>query len=58
MSMSTELKQFKQWRKREKITQFAAAVILGVSVDTVRKWEQGRNEPSPMAKQAILSKCN
>jgi DNA-binding transcriptional regulator YiaG len=56
--MSTELKQFKQWRKREKITQFAAAVILGVSVDTVRKWEQGRNEPSPMAKQAILSKCN
>ncbi|PKL78129.1 MAG: hypothetical protein CVV27_03790 [Candidatus Melainabacteria bacterium HGW-Melainabacteria-1] len=32
-------------RKRVKLTQEQVAEQLGVSIDTVRSWEQGRAEP-------------
>lgn len=57
MKMKSELEQFKQWRKRKKLTQSAAAMIVGVSVDTVRGWEQGKSQPSGLAKCAIRIKC-
>ncbi len=34
-------------------TQSAFALTVGVSIDTVRKWEQGKASPSPMAREKL-----
>ena len=46
----------KAWRKRRKLTQNQAALIIGVQKETYINWEYGRNEPQHLAKEAMLQK--
>ena len=41
--------EVRRLRERLKISQPLLAMYLGVSVQTVRAWEQGKKTPSPMA---------
>lgn len=41
--------EIKELRERLGLTQQAFAVKLGVAIYTVRRWETGVNNPSPMA---------
>ena len=43
----------KKLRIKFDFTQVVFASILGVSVKTIEKWEQGVNEPRPMAKKLL-----
>ncbi|MBN9498992.1 MAG: helix-turn-helix domain-containing protein [Alphaproteobacteria bacterium] len=36
---------FRKWRTQHGLTQSQAAELIGVAVDTVRGWEQGRRSP-------------
>jgi DNA-binding transcriptional regulator YiaG len=45
--------EIKELRKRLGLTQEKLAVMLGVSCYTVKRWEQGRCKPSPLARRAI-----
>lgn len=47
----------KAWRKRRKISQQAASVLIGVSISTLQKWEQGELNPGGFAREVIRSKC-
>jgi len=40
-------------RARLGLTQAALAEELGVNVQTIQRWEQGRNEPSRLAQLAL-----
>lgn len=40
-------------RKRLGLTQEAMAREMGLSVDTVRRWEQQRGKPSYLAREAL-----
>lgn len=39
----------KAWRARRGFTQKQAAEFLGVSLPTIRKWEQGASKPTFLA---------
>lgn len=45
--------QIKDLRQRLQLTQEQFAQLLGVSVQTVQRWEQGVRKPSRLALQAI-----
>ena len=45
--------EIKQLRKRLGLTQIAFAHKLGVTEQSVRRWESGRNSPSPIVRKAI-----
>jgi DNA-binding transcriptional regulator YiaG len=47
--------KLKSWRKARKLTQRGAAVELQVPLETLRRWEQGKNEPVGLARIALLS---
>jgi transcriptional regulator with XRE-family HTH domain len=47
---SSRLRQFRQDRE---LSQEALARLIGVSVRTVVRWEQGHSEPSALAAQRI-----
>ena len=47
--------KLKVWRKARKLTQRGAAVELQVPLETLRRWEQGKNEPVGLARIALLS---
>ncbi len=40
-------------RKRLGLSQVAFAEVLGVNVLTVRRWEKGKNKPSPIARKLL-----
>lgn len=44
----------KQLRKKLNWSQEKLARDLAVSVNTIRRWEKGLNEPSTLAKKALL----
>ncbi len=50
-SMECEPQTVKQTRKMLRASQTVFAKFLGVSVQTVRAWEQGANVPSDIAKR-------
>lgn len=52
----TFAQQIKEWRKRLGYTQAQAAQVLGATKRALETWEQGKCEPLPIAKQAILTK--
>jgi len=43
----------KKLRRKMNVTQEAFAMELGVSVDSVRRWEQGVREPSALASKEL-----
>lgn len=45
--------ELKKWREKHKLTQGEAAAHFGVSIDSWRKWEQGKN-PIPALLPAAL----
>ena len=45
--------KLKAWRARRNLSQSQAAPVLGIPIDTLQNWEQGRNEPSILAKVAL-----
>ena len=47
------MNRIKRLRKKLGLSQDAFAVKLGVAPYTVRRWESGKNEPSPMANKLI-----
>jgi DNA-binding transcriptional regulator YiaG len=47
--------RLKAWRKAKDLTQETAATKLGVNVDTLRGWEQGRHAPRGLALSALLT---
>jgi DNA-binding transcriptional regulator YiaG len=55
--MKTPVEKFKEWRKRRRVSQHIAANMLGVSVDTVRAWEQGKTQPGYFSEAAIKEVC-
>ena len=46
----------KAWRKRKRITQLQAALLIGVQKETYINWEYGRNEPAHLARESLLKK--
>lgn len=46
-------RQVAAWRRREKLSQSQAAVQIGVNLNTLQNWEQGRNEPRGLARAAL-----
>ena len=46
-------RQVQEWRQRCGQSQPAAAKTLGVTVDTLQNWEQGRNEPSRLLQNLL-----
>jgi type I restriction enzyme M protein len=44
------------WRKRNKLSQSAAALKLKVSRRTLQEWEQGRATPRHLALEALREK--
>lgn len=49
------MKELKDLRKRMKWSQERLARELGVSYQTVHRWEKGISEPSPLAMEKIQS---
>jgi len=47
----------KAWRKRRRISQQEASVILSVAISTLQKWEQGVIVPGGLAMEVIRQKC-
>jgi DNA-binding transcriptional regulator YiaG len=47
-------KNIKQLREKLDWSQESLARELSVSVNTIRRWEKGTNEPSTLAKKALL----
>ena len=45
--------RLKYWRKRNKLSQNAAALQLGMSPRTLQEWEQGRAIPHDIAVKAL-----
>ena len=45
-------------RKTKGWTQEQLARILGVSLNTVQRWEMGRNKPSPLARDKLRHTFN
>ena len=41
--------QIKELRKRLKMTQQEFAPFVGVSFNSINRWERGRNKPCPLA---------
>jgi len=44
------------WRKRNKLSQSAAALKLKISPRTLQEWEQGRATPRHLALEALREK--
>lgn len=44
----------KKWRSRRNISQSVAAMMLDVSVDTLRGWEQDKHKPSEITKRFVM----
>jgi DNA-binding transcriptional regulator YiaG len=45
------------WRKREGLSQSQAAKAIGIPIDTLQNWEQGRYEPKgTFLRQALLDR--
>ena len=51
--MKTKLKS---WRRKLKLSQAQAAAKLGVPIDTLQNWEQGRNEPKGLAREMVIQR--
>ena len=47
----------KNLRKQTGHTQQSLATVMGISIETIRSWEQGRKKPSAMARRAAASSC-
>lgn len=54
MIESINSKNIKQLREKLDWSQEGLARELSVSVNTIRRWEKGTNEPSTLAKKALL----
>jgi putative transcriptional regulator len=46
--------RIKKLRKRMKLGQERFASIVGVSLNTVFRWEKGKVDPSPMAERQLM----
>lgn len=46
------------WRKKHDFSQSEAAMKLQVSKRTLQEWEQGRAEPTHLAREAIRARIN
>ena len=57
MKETTIPEVLKAWRKRRKLSQQTASIMLTVSISTLQKWEQGITEPSGIVQQFIRNKC-
>ena len=42
------------WRRAQKLSQSQAALKLGVTIDTLQNWEQGRHIPRPFVLRVVL----
>ena len=47
------MNEIKEFRGKLGLTQEALARELGISVETVRRWEGGKTQPSPMARRLL-----
>lgn len=58
--MKTNIKKedIKGIRKLTELSQTQFAEYVGVSVDTIRKWEQGKANPSPLAWEKLQKVVN
>lgn len=43
-----------RWRKARGLSQSQAAPLLGVTLDTLQNWEQGRSTPRGLALTSLL----
>jgi len=50
--------QLRAWRHRWRLTQVQAAAALGVTLATLRNWEQARSKPEGLAVEALREKLN
>jgi putative transcriptional regulator len=48
----------REWRTKKGLSQSQAAKALGISIDTLQNWEQGRNRPSGLATLGLLAKLS
>lgn len=48
-----EIKELRQFMKASRTNTAAAARALGVSWQTVHRWINGRNEPSPVIRRIL-----
>ena len=46
--------KLRAWRKAQKLSQSQAALKLGVTIDTLQNWEQGRHIPRPFVLRVVL----
>lgn len=51
--MTWTAERIKQARHQTGHTQQSLAQLMGISIETVRAWEQGRAKPSSMARRAL-----
>lgn len=58
MIESINSEYIKQLREKLNWSQERLARDLSVSVNTIRRWEKGLNEPSTLAKKALLDLLN
>jgi DNA-binding transcriptional regulator YiaG len=52
-SMESTVQQLKKLREWQSLSQEGVARLLGVSVRTVARWENGESSPSPLANQKL-----
>lgn len=53
MCNTYDMEKIKELRKRLGLSQDKFAVRLGITVQTVRRWESGKTKPSPMAQRLL-----
>ena len=51
-------KEIKELRYKLGMTQQQFARVVGVTISSVKRWENNKQSPSPLAEQAILSVIN
>jgi DNA-binding transcriptional regulator YiaG len=47
----------KAWRKRRRLSQQAAAILLEISISALQKWEQGIIAPGPIYDNHVRNRC-
>ena len=48
--------QLRAWRRARRLSQSQAAPVLGVPLDTLQNWEQGRSRPRGLAVELLTTK--
>jgi transcriptional regulator with XRE-family HTH domain len=47
----------KEWRKRRRLSQQTAAILLEISISAIQKWERGIIIPGPIYDDYVRNHC-